>query len=65
MVSEMHKLRAIIIFLKTQRLSDNKHFIVQQVMQIQKPNSWTLEYLNVFDCIKTITTITSTVYMDT
>lgn len=54
-----------IIFLKPQRLSANKHFIVQQVMQRQKPNSWTLEYLNVFDCIKTITIITSTVYMDT
>lgn len=33
-------------------------------MQSQKPNSWTSEYLNAFDCIKTITTITSTV-MDT
>lgn len=34
-------------------------------MQRQKPNSWTLEYLNAFDCIKTITTMTGTVYMDT
>lgn len=55
----------IIIFWKPQRLSANKHFIVQQVMQRQKLNSWTLEYLNAFDFIKTITTMTGTVYMDT
>lgn len=64
MVSEMYK--PYYYFLGAPKIhSANKHFTVLQIIQRLKPNSSSLEYLSAFICIKTITTITRTVYMVT